>query len=132
MSQANVEIVRRVLDAYSRRDLATITVLNDPEIEVDWSASHGWYADVYHGNDAIIQLLEGFFQAFEMFVVEVDSYIPVGDSVVVPNVAYQRGREGIQSSARSTFVFTLHDRKITKIRLYQETADALKAVGLEE
>jgi len=124
--------VRQALDAYARRDIATITSLNDPKVEVDWSASHGWYAGVYQGNDAITQLYEEFFQAFEIFFVEADAYIPAGESVVVPNIAYQRGRDGIQLSARSTLVFTLADCKITKIRLYQETAEALKAVGLEE
>jgi hypothetical protein len=34
--------------------------------------------------------------------------------------------------AQSTLVFTVRNRKITHIRLYQESDQALKAVGLEE
>ena len=132
MSEQNVEIVRRALDAYARRDIAALTALHHPDIEVDWSTSHGWYAGVYHGNDAFMQLVEESFQVFEMSVIEAESYIPAGDAVVVPNVAYQRGRQGVQTTARSTMVFTVHERKITNIRLYQETAEALKAVGLAE
>src|SRR5262249_10140046 len=113
-------------------DIAALTALNHPDIEVDWSASHGWLADVYHGNDACMELVKEFLQAFEKLLIEAESYIPVGDAVVVPNIAYQRGRDGIEVTARSTFVFTLEERKVTKIRLYQGTAEALKAVGMEK
>ena len=65
-------------------------------------------------------------------VIEPDRFIETGESVVVPNVSHQRGRDGIEVTARSTFVFTLRDRKVTRVRLYQETGDALKSVGLEE
>ncbi len=41
MSQQNVEIVRRHLDAYSRRDLKLLRALSDPDPEIDWSSSQG-------------------------------------------------------------------------------------------
>jgi ketosteroid isomerase-like protein len=51
MSQENIDVVRRSLDAYSRRDLKTMRVLNDPDVELDWSASRGALAGVYRGLD---------------------------------------------------------------------------------
>ena len=132
MSQENVEIVRQSLDAYSRRDVEALRALNVAEMELDWSASHGWLAGVYRGFDEALRFYEGYYEAWERISIEVDAYIDAGDSVVVPNVAHQRGRDGIEVSARSTLVFTLADGKITRIRLYQELAPALKAVGLEE
>jgi ketosteroid isomerase-like protein len=57
-------------------------------------------------------------------------FIEAGESVVVPNVAHQRGRDGIEVSARSTLVFTLRRGRIAHICLYQETGEALDAVGL--
>src|SRR4051794_17441192 len=109
-----------------------MTAGNHPDVEVDWAASHGWLAGVYQGNDAVVTFFEEFLQACEMFVVEADSYTPAGDAVVVPNTAYQRGQHGVQSTARSTFVFTIRERKVSKVQLYQEHAKALKAVGLQE
>jgi ketosteroid isomerase-like protein len=132
MSQENVEIVRQSLDAFSQRDLDTLRALNDPDLVLDWSASVAWLAGVYCGFDEALRFYEGYFEAFEETVIEADSFIDVGDSVVVPNVAHQKGREGIEVSARATFVFTLRNRKITRICLYQETEDALKAVGLAD
>jgi len=79
-----------------------------------------------------LRFYAGYFEAFEEIVIEPDRLIEAGDSVVVPNVAHQRGRDGIEVSARSTLVFTVRGRRITRICLYQETEQALKAVGLAE
>jgi ketosteroid isomerase-like protein len=51
---------------------------------------------------------------------------------VVPNTAHMRGREGIEVTARSTFVWTVDNGQITRLRLFQERAEALEAVGLQE
>ena len=132
MSQENVEIVRQSLDAFSQRDIDTLRALNDPDMVLDWSASVGWLAGVYRGFDEALRFYEGYFEAFEKVVIEVDRFIDVGELVVVPNVSHQRGRDGIEVSARGTFVFTIRHRRITHICLYQETEQALIAVGLED
>src|SRR6476659_5195510 len=132
MSQENVEIVRSSLEAFVRRDVEALRSLNDPGMELDWSESKGWLAGIYRGFDEALRFYVGYFQAFEATVIEPDRFIERGESVVVPNVAQQRGRDGIEVSARGTFVFTLRDHKIIRIRLYQEIDDALQAVGLEE
>jgi ketosteroid isomerase-like protein len=69
---------------------------------------------------------------FEMTVIEPERFVEVDDSVIVPNVARLRGREEIEVSARSALLFTVRDHRITHVRLFQETSDALKAVGLAE
>ena len=132
MSQENVEIVRQSLDAYSRRDVEAMRALNDPDLELDWSASVGWLGGVYKGFDDALRFYAGYFEAFDKIVIEPDRFIEAGDSVVVPNVARQWGRDGIAVSARSTLVFTIRNGRITRICLYQDVEPALKAVGLEE
>jgi ketosteroid isomerase-like protein len=132
MSQENVEITRQALDAYTRRDLEALRALADPDIELDWSASVGWLAGVYRGFDETLRFYEGYFEAFEEIAIEAERFIDAGESVVVPNVAHQTGRGGIEVSARSTLVFTVRNRKLVRICLHQETEEALKAVGLAE
>jgi ketosteroid isomerase-like protein len=131
MSGANVEVVRRSIDAFNRRDFDLLRALNDPDVELDYSASWGVEAGVYRGLDAVLRLYADAFNVWEESVIEPDRFIDAGDSVVVPNVSHQRGREAIEVSARSTLVFTVRNRKLTRICLYQETQQALKAVGLE-
>jgi ketosteroid isomerase-like protein len=132
MSQANVEVVERSLEAYRRRDVEALRTLNHPDMELDWSASIGFQAGVYRGFDEALRFYREYFAAFDEISLDALAFIEAGDSVVVPNVAYQRGREGIQVSARSALVFTIRDGRIARICLYQETAQALEAVGLEE
>ena len=125
-----MEVVRQALNAYTRRDVEVMRALSDPDMELDWSASRGWLAGVYRGIDEALRFYAGYFDAFDEIVIEPDGFIDAGDSVVVPNVAHQRGRDGIEVSARSTLVFTVRNRKLIRICLYQETGQALKAVGL--
>jgi ketosteroid isomerase-like protein len=132
MSQENVEIARQAIDSYIRRDVEALRAVADPDMELDWSASRGWLAGVYRGVDEALRFYEGYFEAFEEIVLAPDRFIDAGESVVVPNVAHQKGRDGIGVSARSTLVFTIRNRKLIRVCLYQETQQALDAVGLAE
>jgi ketosteroid isomerase-like protein len=131
MSQENVEIVRRSLDAYSRRDIESLRTLNHPDLELDWSASRGSLAGVYRGFEDALRFYTEYYETFAASAIEPDRFVEAGDLVVVPNVVRQRGRDGIEVTARSTLVFAVHNRQITRICLYQDENEALKAVGLE-
>jgi ketosteroid isomerase-like protein len=132
MSQENVDVAQRCIDAYNGRDLEALRALNDPDLEVDWSASRGVEAGVYRGIDAALRFYQGYFDAFEEIIIEPDRFMDAGESVVIPNVSRSRGREGIEVLARSAIVITVRGRKVTRLCLYQETEEALKAVGLAE
>jgi ketosteroid isomerase-like protein len=132
MSEQNVEIVTRSLDAYSRRDVETLRAISDPDVELDWSASHGFQARVYTGIDTALGFYSEYFAAFDRITFDIERITAVDDNVLVSNVARQRGRDGIEVTARSALVFTLRDARITRICLYQEMDEALRAVGLEE
>jgi ketosteroid isomerase-like protein len=61
MSEQNVEIVTRALDAYSRRDVETLREVADPDIELDWSAAHGFQARGYTGVDTALGFYSEYF-----------------------------------------------------------------------
>jgi ketosteroid isomerase-like protein len=128
MSHKNIKLVRKALDAYTRRDVDALRKLADPDVVLDWSASRGWLAGVYRGFDETMRFYQDYFEAFDQIVIEPDRFIEVGDSVVVPNVAHQLGRHGNEVSARSTLVFTARNGKLVRICLYQETQQALGAL----
>lgn len=128
----NEEIARRALAAYTRRDRDALRALNAEDVELDWSRSRGWLAGVYQGMEAAFRFYDEYFEAFESIVLEAESYIAVGDSVVVPNIARQRGRHGVDVTARSAIVFTVRDHKVARVCLYQDTEEALSAVRLEQ
>jgi ketosteroid isomerase-like protein len=132
MSQENVEVVRRAIEAFNRGDLDGFARDADPEIEVDWSRSRGLEAGVYRGDGAAQRFVKTFFDAFEEVTVIPEELIEVGDHVVIANRARLRGRDGIEVQARSGQVVTLRAGRIVRWTLYQEKAEALEAVGLRE
>jgi ketosteroid isomerase-like protein len=60
------------------------------------------------------------------------TFAEAGSEVVVSNTAYMQGRDGIEVIARAALVYTVENGQITRLRMFQERADALEAAGLEE
>jgi ketosteroid isomerase-like protein len=132
MSEENVEIVKRSIAAYSGRDFEALREVSHPDIEQDWSASLGLEARVYQGRERVLSFYENYFETFEEIDIQPDRFIESGDWVVVPNTGFVRGRDGIETVARSTFAFEVQDGLIARVRLHQETQQALDALGLSE
>ena len=134
MSQENIELVRRATDAYNRRDLDGILQDWAPDAVVDWSNSRGVDAGVLRGQDEIRGFVERFLEAWDEVRIDLlDDPEEVKDGVLVAeNVAYLRGRNGVEVEARSAWVVTIRNGEQTSLTLYQTKQDALDAVGLLE
>jgi ketosteroid isomerase-like protein len=128
VSQASIEVIRRAIDAFNRRDLEAIRALHHNDVRMDWSASRGLEAGVYTGLSEVIRFFSTFFDMFDAIRVEAEEFIESGELIVVPNCAHMRGRDGIETIARSTFLFEVRDGRVASLCLYQETSDALRAV----
>jgi ketosteroid isomerase-like protein len=134
MSQKNVEIVRAGFAAYNRRHLDGILENWAPDAVLDWSNSRGLDAGVYRGHDEIRAFMERFLATWDEVRIEiVDGPVEVEDGVLITeNVAYLRGRDGIDVQARSTLLATIRDGEQTSLTLYQTKQEALEAAGLSE
>ena len=133
MSQGNVEIVRRATDAYNRGDLDGILENWAPDAVLDWSNSRGLEAGVYRGHDEIRAFTERFLSAFEEVRLEIEDPVEVEeDLLILENVTYLRGRDGIEVQARSAWLTRFRNGKQTSLTLYQTKREALEAAGLRE
>jgi ketosteroid isomerase-like protein len=133
MSQENVEIVRKATDALNRRDVDGWLENWAPDAVVDWSNSRGPDAAVYKGHDEIRAFTQRFLAAWNDVRIEIDEPTEVEDDLlVVENLAYLRGRDGIETQARSAWVITFRDGQQTSLTLYQTKREALEAAGLSE
>jgi ketosteroid isomerase-like protein len=132
MSQENVEIVRRHIEAWNRRDLPTLLALWRSDAEIDWSRARGPLKGVYRGHDGLETFWNEFWSTFEMVELELSDFRQAGAHVLASNTARMRGRDGIEVAARSTSVYTVEDGQITRLRMFQERAEALEALGLRE
>ena len=133
MSEKNVEIVRRATEAYSRGDLDEALASWSADAVLDWSNSRGLEAAVVRGRDEIRAYMEQFLEAFEEVRIELEDVFEADEGVVIAeNLAYFRGRDGIEVTARSAWVITLQNGCQTSLTLYQSKADALKAAEPSE
>jgi len=132
MSEENVETVRRNVAAWNRSDLTTWLGSFRSDAEIDWSRSRGPLRGVYRGQAELEAFWGEFWSTFQDVQLETHGLTDVGSEVVFLNTAHLRGREGIEVSARSAQVFTVENRQITRLQLFQERAEALEAVGLRE
>ena len=134
MSQENVEVVRRSTAAYNRRDLDGWLEDWAPDAVVDWSNARVFDAGVYRGHGEIRALAQEFLAAWDEIRFEiVDGPVEVRDGLLIAeNVAYVRGRDGIEVQARSAWLITIRDGEQTSLTLYQTKQEALEAAGLSE
>ena len=75
---------------------------------------------------------DDFWSTFQSGHFETYDVAEAGSEVVVSNTAHIRGRDGIEVNARSTFVFTVENGQVTRLRMFQERAEALEAAGLPD
>ena len=132
MSEENVEVVRSHLEAWNRRDKAAYVASFRSDAEIDWSRARGPFRGVYRGPGELEVFWDAFWSTFEDVQVEYHGFTEVGSEVVVPNTAHVRGRQGIAVVARSTFVFTVENGRITRLRMFQDQAEALEAASLSQ
>ncbi len=133
MSQENVEKVRRGFAKYNQGDIEGSLEEWAPDAVWDWTNGHGFDAGVYRGRDEIRTFWQQRTAAWEENRLEIVDLVEVeNDQVIVENVAYSRGRKGINVEARSAWLITFQDGEQVSLTLYQTMRDALEAAGLRE
>jgi len=131
MSQENVEIVRRAVEAWSRSDSNAVVADFAAEGVVDLSRAVGPTQGTY-GREAAREIWDDFAEAWQAMRIECDEFVEVDDKVVTPLTLHARGRGGIQTDAKPTWVWTLRHQQVIRAEMYQSRDEALEAVGLRE
>src|SRR3954447_25928872 len=132
MSGDNIKTVRRHIEAWNGRDLTAWFGLFGSDAEIDWSRARGPLKGVYCGRGEQEIFWNEFWSTFEDVRIETHRFTEVGADVVVANTAHARGREGIEVTAGSAFVFTVENGQVMRLRMFQEEAEALVAAGLRK
>ena len=134
MSQENVEIVRRTVEAILRGDWEQAAQLLDPDAE-----GHGTVGGLSEGEvlRGVTQLRHSFEQedaeAWDERRLKAEEFIDAGDRVVVLVREFRRGRgSGIELETDTAAVFEVRDGRVVRIQGYMDRAEALEAAGLRE
>jgi ketosteroid isomerase-like protein len=131
MSQENVEIVRRMYEAFHGGDADGALAYFDPEVEVD--ASVRVDEGIGHGRDAVNAMVARWLAAWDEWREEIEEIRDLDSRVLV--ISKQRGRakgSGIEVETRYAVLYEIQDDLITAMTLYATAAEALEAAGLRE
>ena len=129
MSQENVEIVRRSIEAFQHDEAAWLSTA-DPAIEwhpIEEGQMPSW------GHEAAIGVRRRWLESWEGFQIDVEETKDGADSVVACGHLTGRGkRSGVEADLRVYFHFKLRDGKIVYVYEYADRGEALEAAGLSE
>jgi ketosteroid isomerase-like protein len=133
MSQENVEIVRGLFEAFQRESSpeAIIAAL-DPAIV--WQVRSDLPdTETYTGHEGFRRLFDAFEEVLEESWYQPVEFLEAGDQVVVPLRWGGRGKaSGVASELEETWVFSLSDGKVTRVKEFVTRSAALEAAGLSE
>jgi ketosteroid isomerase-like protein len=127
---ANADIVRKVFDAFSRRDVPALVALSDPEIVfIPPTGRLAGRADPYVGHEGLRAYMADVARVWEDLRSEPDEYVEVGDRVVCTGRVYAWG-VGRVIDAPAGWVWRLRDGLVVEGRVYETRRAAYEAVGL--
>ena len=131
MSQENVDVVKRAADAFNRRDVDVILDATTPDCVVssqllDVTAEFG-------GREGLEHFYAMLSESWEDFQSVPQEYRDLGDRVLALGRNRGRGKgSGVAVDGPSGGLFEFRDGKISRVRLFLDHGEALRAAGLAE
>lgn len=133
MSQENVEIAKRVMDAYNRRDVDAYVDCATPDFELVPVFVGAVEGGSYQGREGIERVFEATRDTWDDYRIVADEFRDLGDRVLLVGRAEGRGRSsGVSVDAPFGSVVDFRGGKISRIRSYLDHGEALRAAGLSE
>jgi ketosteroid isomerase-like protein len=132
MSEKNVELTRRYVEAWNARDNEAVIALCDPQIELDSFFSE--VGGVYYGHDGVRRYFRDLEDAWgDELRVEPEAYFDLGEHTLAFNVAQGRGRHSGAEVARSyAQVVRWREGLMVYVKGYAHREEALRDLGVSE
>jgi ketosteroid isomerase-like protein len=132
VSQANVEVIERSIDAVNRRDADLFAELITPDFEL-LPAMTGFTGVTFRGRAGIERYFEELGDTWDEFGVTAEEFRDLGERMLALTRLNGRGKgSGVPVAALHTVLFDLRDGKISRIHSFLDHAEALRAAGLSE
>ena len=135
MSQENVEVVRRCLSAFNRRDVTAVAALLHPEVEWHTRAGPAIGVESLHGRDATLSFMfNDVPEAMQDFRAIAEAVSELRHDHVLAVGRYEgRGTVSrVETKMDYAAIYRLDAGMIVFFQDFATRPEALKAVGLEE
>lgn len=131
MSQENVEIVKRMWEAFLSEDPGAGLSFCHPDIE--WDGTNLPDGTVAKGREAIVEHAMRWAATWEDWTMEPQRLIDAGgDQVVLIFRETGRSESGLVMDERHAELYTIQGGKVVYRKGFSDPAEALAAVGLSE
>jgi hypothetical protein len=133
MSQENVELHRRAVEAYNAHDVENFIRFCDPSVE-----AHSVFAAVggavYHGHDGLRRFFRDARDAWgDEIRIEPEAYFDLGENTLLLQVLYGQGKQsGVEVTMPVAQVARWRDGLCVLFKGYGQREDALSDLGVGE
>jgi ketosteroid isomerase-like protein len=134
MPSGNLELVRRLIIAFTRADFPTALELLDARVRVYPRSEEPGVDEVYEGHDGMLEYLGNWYSQWDDYEAEPVSFREASGNRVLVEMA-ERGhmkRTGITLDQQFSHTFTVVADRVTEWRMYDSREQALDALGLED
>ena len=133
MSGQSVEVVRQLVEAFNRRDLAAMSQWFAPEVEWEPGGPAAVERARYRGRDEVSSAFAATWETWEVFHVEESEVRDLDGSVVWLGSARMRGATSrVDFDQPFAVHFLVRGGKIIRFRGFLTWQDALEVAGLSE
>src|SRR3954469_672738 len=131
MGPRNVEVVRRLFDAFARRAVDEFVDLVDPGILFEPAPTFARPYRSYMGHSGVRQYFADVAETWERLEVNVQDYRYAGSYVLAFGRIYAAGGGSVADDPAS-FVWRLEGGKVVWGKVFRRRGEALDVVGLSE
>jgi ketosteroid isomerase-like protein len=133
MSQENVEVVRKGIEAWNQHDGDLWLSYAAPDVEWMPAGPAAVESTVYRGHDEVAGGFNAIWQTWEVFHLEETEIRDLGDSVLwLGHVKIRGSASHIDLDQEFAFHTRLQDGQVIAVRSFLGWREALEAVGLSE
>jgi ketosteroid isomerase-like protein len=129
MSQENVEIAHKAIEAWNAADMDALRDLYDPDAV--YATPSDWIGGPWLGRDAVMEQFAELRDIYKDSSFEGADFLDRGDCVVV-QVAFRGDTRGLALSTDIAWVYTFREGLITRLEFFHSREEALEAAGPSE
>jgi ketosteroid isomerase-like protein len=130
MSESNVELNRRIVEAFNARDVEAVIALCHPSIELHATLVGG----VYYGHSGVRSWYRDFEDAWgDDIRLEAEAYFELGEHSVAFYAYHGRGRQsGVEVAMTNAVTARWRDGLLVYFKPYADREEALRDLGVSE
>ena len=133
MSQENVELVRKSIEAWNQRDRETLMSYTTPDVVWEAGGPAAVEQPVYSGRAELARGTEALWETWEEFRLEETEVRDLGDSVLwMGRMDLRGGASHVELDQEFAIRFSVREGEIARGQAFPSCHEALEAAGLRE